>query len=142
MGVNYINIRADYFRQEDFDCIKNIIVRIGAAFGIDLFKKQKVYGENIKLFDINFNEYSIRKIYRDKCYAISFWPTIAANLRVYPCAHIANEKFVDKSFDLNSYIDYYEFYKNITLADYIKCENSNMCPSIINYVNNELDLRK
>lgn len=108
------------------------------------FIREKVNRYNEKYSDINiicnFPSECEGKDEFNKCFGPFLWPTLASNMKLYPCAHSANMKFrefLDLSKDY-----YYDFYLNENVWDCEKNKVSNVgcnriCPPLIGTMNNE-----
>lgn len=139
-GVNHIHIRQNYFSEDSDRALENKIKILKQK----LNKKMNVIvdynNESINDFDIKYNEKCERRKPNSKCYAKYLWPTISANLRIYPCAHTANQEYDKYAVCIKKEDNYYELFDTIyKKSPVFICSESNLCPSNINYVNSQVD---
>ena len=134
IGINHIQVRCNYYN--------NSINQISIKTKIEEISKVLNGTNNTYLiynnqnFDMKFNEYSDRIQEKGfECNAWHFWPVIAADYQLYPCAHVANRKYSNISIDLNKHMNYYSLFTSIPP---FFCECCNICPSMLNYINHLL----
>lgn len=113
------------------------VVAVAKALGA--YQDYIYYGdEDENTFDIKFNEMADRlKFSFIECKALWFWPTIAANGIVYPCAHKANEDNTYLGICLENLENYYEWIEEHIKVWKIKCDTPHLCPSNLNYLNSK-----
>ncbi len=130
-GVNYIQFRSNYLNLDR----KNIAIK---KFVEELYErfsdKEEIdyTSEKQDIFYIKFNEYDYTNL-NPICYMKSIWPIITADGWVFPCAHVANHKYMD----LATKIDFNENYLNFWKMHFhnITCKRQNICPSMAYAIN-------
>lgn len=138
IGVNHVQVRKDYYNDLlSEDEVKDQVVAVAKALGA--YQDYIYYGdEDENTFDIKFNEKADRlKFSFIECKALWFWPTIAANGIVYPCAHKANEDNTYLGICLENLENYYEWIEEHIKVWKIKCDTPHLCPSNLNYLNSK-----
>jgi radical SAM protein with 4Fe4S-binding SPASM domain len=136
-GVNHIHYRKDFFTDckiEDF--ISETVIRQRSIFGIADNISCKAEDTNLC---IKYNDSVMErgKTEAHDCVMTALWPTVAADGRVYPCAHTANAAGKIEGLGLNTEMDYYEWFGDI-ISDkkYCReCAESHLCPSVAYYIN-------
>jgi|GEM_PF-2270656 len=141
-GVNHIQFRTNYILKSSNyeDYLKSLVTRLRAKFGIS--HDAVIYNnDNINQLYIKYNEYTSRAISLSStcgCTMMPLWPTIAANMCMYPCAHVANEENKINGISImETKLDYYQLFDYIKKREYTPvCSEVNLCPSMAYYFNN------
>lgn len=132
LGVNHIQVRNDYtvFEEEFFKKVKAEIAEISEDLGA-----HQVRYDNNASFDIKYNEYLPRNKPCDYCMGYRLWPTIGADLSLYPCAHVANSSFhpLLNLSTSNYYSVYEEINSSFELEPVKHCHGN--CPSLMYFMN-------
>jgi len=138
-GVNHIQVRKDYFNETlDTEDVKNRVISV--ARELDAYSNKILYDhEDRNTFDIKFNEKANRiQLKQIECKSFWFWPVIAANQYIYPCAHKANEQLNNLGLKLSDFEDYYVCIEEKTRNNFsFICDTPHLCPSNLNYINSQ-----
>jgi len=138
-GVNHIQVRKDYFNETlDIEDVKNHVNCV--AKELYAYSNEILYDhEDRNTFDIKFNERANRiQLKQIECKSFWFWPVIAANQYIYPCAHKANEQMNNLGLKLSDFKDYYACIEEKTRNHFsFLCDTPYLCPSNLNYINSQ-----
>lgn len=151
LSVSFVITDIDYINNNFINCIKHLkncdvdIVKVRFETKGNYSKYNNLLRKKIEAINKIFNEVNIicNAAYSNKndffrCYSPFIWPTLAANMKLYPCAHCANEKFI-ALLDLNKR-DYYDFYLNHNAKKQFNLNTLNcgkICSPIMNAINNK-----
>ncbi len=136
-GVNYVQFRSNYLNTDrKSEAIKKFVKELYEKFSdkgpIDYTSEKQ------DIFYIKFNEYDYTNL-TPVCYMKKIWPIITADGWIFPCAHVANHKYVDLATRVDFKENYFHFWK--INSQNITCTQYNICPSMayaINSICNDL----
>ena len=88
-----------------------------------------------------FSDDSVENKIFSECYGPMIWPTLAANMKMYACAHCANlgyNFFLDLYND--NYYEYYQRHNNVLFAREINCDIN--CPPLLAMINSSMSYQQ